>query len=172
MLQIQKEHKKRRDWIRKLIDWELLKKRKFYHFTKWYMHKPEAVFDAWNSQGLRNTNRSYRRPDLVVINKTTCHIVNFVVLLDNSERRRESEPIPGACQRIEKKKRLWTHEGDSDVIFSCVLWNSPPRTVKEIRWTGDYIIFCCFLFVLLFFFIQWHINLHGLFNAKTIFVKQ
>ena len=42
-----------------LIHWELYKKLKFDHTTKWYMHKLEPVLENDTpSQGLWNTNRS------------------------------------------------------------------------------------------------------------------
>ena len=39
----QKEYKTRHVWVGKEIHWELCKKLKFYHTTKWYRHKPESV---------------------------------------------------------------------------------------------------------------------------------
>ena len=39
----QKEYKTRDDWVGKVIHWELCKKLKFDHTSKWYMHKPESV---------------------------------------------------------------------------------------------------------------------------------
>ena len=40
---VQKEYKTRRDWVGKVIHWELCKKFTFEHANKWYMHKPESV---------------------------------------------------------------------------------------------------------------------------------
>ena len=39
----QNEYKSRHDWMEKLNNWELCKKLKFDHITKWYMHKPDFV---------------------------------------------------------------------------------------------------------------------------------
>ena len=39
----QKEYKTIHDWVKKVIHWELCKKLKFDHTTKWYMHKPESI---------------------------------------------------------------------------------------------------------------------------------
>ena len=41
----QKEDKTRRDWVRKVIHWELCKKLKFDHTNKWCIHKPESVLE-------------------------------------------------------------------------------------------------------------------------------
>ena len=40
---VQKEYKTRHDWVRKMIHWELCKKFKFDHTTKWYGHKSESA---------------------------------------------------------------------------------------------------------------------------------
>ena len=39
----QKEYKTRHNWVGKVNHWELYKKLKFDHTTRWYMHKPESV---------------------------------------------------------------------------------------------------------------------------------
>ena len=41
----QKEYKTRHAWVRKVIYWELCKKFKFDHTSKWYMHNPESVLE-------------------------------------------------------------------------------------------------------------------------------
>ena len=33
------------DWVGKVIHWELCKKKKFDHTSKWYIHKPESVLE-------------------------------------------------------------------------------------------------------------------------------
>ena len=42
-VEILKEFKSRHDWVRKLINWELRKKREFSQADKWDMSKPESV---------------------------------------------------------------------------------------------------------------------------------
>ena len=39
----QKEYKTRHDGLGKVMRWDLFKKLKSDHITKWYMHKPESV---------------------------------------------------------------------------------------------------------------------------------
>ena len=41
----QEKYKCRNDWVWKVFYWELSKKFKFVHNTKWYMHKPESVLE-------------------------------------------------------------------------------------------------------------------------------
>ena len=38
-----KKYKTRHSWVRKVIHWELYKKLKFDHKTKYYMHKLESI---------------------------------------------------------------------------------------------------------------------------------
>ena len=40
---VQKEFKTKHDRLGKMIHWKLCKRLKFYHNTKWYLHKPESV---------------------------------------------------------------------------------------------------------------------------------
>ena len=46
------------------------------------------------------------RPDLVLINKKkrTCHLVDFAILVDDSEnkRKKKDKQRPGSCLRAEK----------------------------------------------------------------------
>ena len=41
----QREYKARRDWVGKVILWEMCKKFKFDHTNKWYMHSPAPVLE-------------------------------------------------------------------------------------------------------------------------------
>ena len=45
IIMAQKEHKTRHDWVGKVVNWELCKKLKFDHTTKWYVHKSESVLE-------------------------------------------------------------------------------------------------------------------------------
>ena len=41
----QKMYKTTHDWVGRVICWELCKKFKFDHSTKWYMHKLESILE-------------------------------------------------------------------------------------------------------------------------------
>ena len=74
----QKEHNARRDWVGKVIHWEMCKKFKFDHANKWYMHNPAPVqendtqtpMELWYTNGSPNLSQK-TRPDrvLLIINK-------------------------------------------------------------------------------------------------------
>ena len=95
---VQKEYKTRHDWMRMVIHWELCKKMKFDHTTKWYMHKPESVLEnephkiLWNFEIQTHYLIPARRPDLVIIKKKgrTCCIVNFAIPADHRVKIKES----------------------------------------------------------------------------------
>ena len=42
---VQKEYKTRHNLVGKVIYWELYKKSKFNHSTKWYMHQPWSIIE-------------------------------------------------------------------------------------------------------------------------------
>ena len=69
-----REYKTRHGQMRKMIHWELYKKMKFDHTTKWYMHKPESIQEneTYISLAFCNTMDHLipaTRQDLVLINK-------------------------------------------------------------------------------------------------------
>ena len=41
----QKEYQARRDWVGKVILWEMCKKFKFDHMNKWHMHNPGPILE-------------------------------------------------------------------------------------------------------------------------------
>ena len=86
----QKKYKGRLDWVRKVNNWELCKRLKFDHTTKWYMHKPESVLENRIHKILLDFEIQMdhsilaRRLNRVLIkNKRTCHLVEFLVPADH-----------------------------------------------------------------------------------------
>ena len=67
----QKEYKARHDWVGKVIHLEMLKKSKFDHANKWYMHNPAPVQEndtqtpmgLWDENGLLNLGQKTRPYD-------------------------------------------------------------------------------------------------------------
>ena len=65
----------RHDWVGMRIHWELCKRLKFDHTTKWYMYKPESVLEnemnkiLWDFKMLSDFLISARRPDQVLTKK-------------------------------------------------------------------------------------------------------
>ena len=71
----QRENKARRDWVGKVIHWEMSKKSKFDHTNKWYMHNPAPVLEnaahklLWDFNIQTDHLIPARRQDLIIISK-------------------------------------------------------------------------------------------------------
>ena len=78
----QKKYKSRHDWVGKFIPLELCKRLKFDHVDKWYMLKPEAVFESETQKNLWDFEKQTDRPisvgrlDLIFMNKRKKKLVN------------------------------------------------------------------------------------------------
>ena len=78
----QKEYKVRHDWVGKVIHWEMCKKFRFDHASKWYMHNPAPVLEnnthklLWDLDIQTDYIISARRPDLKIINKKKENLQN------------------------------------------------------------------------------------------------
>ena len=78
----QKEYKTRHCWVGKVIHWEVCKKLKFDHTSKWYMHNPESVLDnetrklLWDLEIHSDYQISIRRPDLILVNQKIMNLQN------------------------------------------------------------------------------------------------
>ena len=76
-----------------------IKKFKFDHTNKWYMHNPASVLEndthklLWEFDIQTDHIISARRPDLIIINKKkrTCNIVDFAVPADHRIKLKENE---------------------------------------------------------------------------------
>ena len=55
---VQKDYKTRHDWVGKVIHWELCKRFKFDHTSKYTNQNTSKKWDAWNSLRFWNTKRS------------------------------------------------------------------------------------------------------------------
>ena len=70
-----KEYKSTHDWEGKVIHFELCKKLKFYHTTKWYKHKIKSVSETetykilWDFEIQTDHRITARRSDLEIVNK-------------------------------------------------------------------------------------------------------
>ena len=113
----QKKYKTRHDWVRKGINWELYKRLKFVHASKWYLPKPESVTEkrdrliklSWilRCQGIP-LPMLVGRPGLVLINmeNRTCHPEDFVVQADHRVIMKESEKINKYLDLARELKKL------------------------------------------------------------------
>ena len=99
MQQISAEkYKTRHDWVGKLIHWELSKKFKFDHTSKWYVHNPASVLEndthklLWVFDIQTDHLISARRtPNSNQQKKRTCKIVDFAVPADHRIKLKDRE---------------------------------------------------------------------------------
>ena len=83
----QKEYKTRHNWVGKVIHWELCKKFKFDHTSKWYMHNPAPVLEngthklLWDFDKQTDHLISARKPDLITINNKKRELTKLWTLL-------------------------------------------------------------------------------------------
>ena len=74
MQQTRKEFNTRYDWKEKVIHWELCKKLKFDHTTKWYVHKPESVVENKMHEILLDFKI---QTDNLILTRSTGSIINY-----------------------------------------------------------------------------------------------
>ena len=98
----------------KVIWWELCKKLKFDHTTKWYTHKPETVLEnemhkiLWDFEVQADHLISVRRPNSNDSQKKrTCHIVNFAILMDHWVKIKENKKRDKYSDPVRELRKLW-----------------------------------------------------------------
>ena len=96
---VQKEYKARHDWVGKVIYWEMCKKFKFDHASKWYMHNSAPVLEndtrklLWDFD-IQTDNLNFgqkTRPHNNQQKKKICKIVDFAVPADHRIKLKECE---------------------------------------------------------------------------------
>ena len=111
----QKKYKTRRDWVGKVIHWEMCRKFQFDHTNKWYMYNPAPVLEndshklLWDFNIQTDHQIPARRPDLLIINKRKgiCKIVDFAVPADHRINLKESEKKDKYVDLARELKKLW-----------------------------------------------------------------
>ena len=132
----QKEYKTRYDWIRKMIQWKLYKRLKFYHCTKLYLHKPEYILEnrvhkiLYDFDMQTDCQIPTRRPYLVLINKKIIiSYFHFAVSADCRVKINENEDWEiSTCQR---NKESVEYEDDGDANCNWSTGNSPLKAWKK-----------------------------------------
>ena len=96
----QKEYKTRHDRVGKVIHWEMCKKFKFDHTSKWYMHNPAPVQEnnthktpmgLQHPLGSPNFGQETRPNNNQQKKKRTCKTVDFAVLADHRIKLKDCE---------------------------------------------------------------------------------
>ena len=134
----QKEYKSRHDWVRKMIHWELCKRLKFNHNSKWYIHEPESVQENEMpkfSGTLKYKQITQFRPHHETWYQLTRRKQHAkCIFLFQWTKKQKDGQILGSCQRAEEAIEP---EGDGDTTCIWCTWNSPQRPGKETGDTGN-----------------------------------
>ena len=120
------------------IPWELCKKLKVKHATKWYMHNSESVLAneahklPWDVEIQTDHPISTRWPDLAMVDnynnkKKTCWIVDIAVPADHRVKLKE---IQKGDKYFDLARKIMDHEGNGDTNCNWFAWNNFQRTGK------------------------------------------
>ena len=95
----QKEYKRRHDNLGKIVHWRLARKCNFEAGDKWYEHEPESVLEnedfktLWNFSIQTDHVIEAQRPDLVLVDKEICKIIDFAVSRNSRIEEKEKDKI-------------------------------------------------------------------------------
>ena len=111
----QREYKTGHNWVGKEIHWELCKKMKSDHTSKWYIHKPESIREnetqriLWDFEIQTDHLILARTPDLEKIcqkKKKTCCIVDFAIPVDHRVKIKENKKRDKYLDLAKELKKL------------------------------------------------------------------
>ena len=111
----QKQYKRRRNNLGKLVHWKLARKCNFEAGDKWYEHEPESVLEnkdykiLWDFTIQTDSVIEAWRPDLVVVDKKerSCKIIDFVVPGDSRIEEKEKDKIKKYQDLGRELQKIW-----------------------------------------------------------------
>ena len=109
-----KEFTCRQNWVGKFINWELCKRLKFDHTTKWYMQNQELAIENETHKILKDSviQKDHliptRRPDQVITKNKKLPSYEFAVPVDHWLKDKENEKIDKYSDLAWQQKKLWT----------------------------------------------------------------
>ena len=140
---VQKEYKRRHDWVGKRVHWDVSKVCGFKVKDKWYEHEPEAVMVnddyriLWDFSIETDHTIEARRPDMIVEDRRNshCKIIDFAVPYDNRVDNKEAEKIEKYQDLAREIKRLWNTQVKIIPVVVGALGTTPrllPKRLKDI----------------------------------------
>ena len=100
--------------MEKAIHWELCRKLKFDHTTKWYLQKPESTLEnetlkiLWDFEIQTDHLLLARRPNLMIINKKGKPDLYSSVPADNRMKFKENEKRDEFSDLVRELKIIWS----------------------------------------------------------------
>ena len=126
----QKQYKARHDWVGKVFHWEMCKKFKFDLTNKWYIYNPAPVLEndthklLWDFDIHTDHIISAKRPDLIIIKKRICKIVDFAVPADHRIKLKEYEKNDKYIDLAGELKKTVEYEGNNYTNCDWCFWYS------------------------------------------------
>ena len=111
----QKEYKRRHDWVRRRIHWEIGGANGIHVKSKWYEHHLEVVIEndsckiLWDFTVQIDHVITARRPDIIFIDKEhhKCQIIDFAIPYDARVDGKEVEKIEKHLDLARELKKVW-----------------------------------------------------------------
>ena len=110
----QKEYKRRRNNVARIVHWKLCGKYNLKRSEKWYEHAPEGVENKevkilWDVMIQCDREIKARKPDIVVVNKNerSCAIIDIAIPGDIRVSEKEKEKIERDQELTREIKRMW-----------------------------------------------------------------
>ena len=112
---IQREYKRRLNWIERRIHWEICRANGIHVKSKWYEHQPEPVIEndfcklLWDFTVQTDDFITARRPDMIFIDKKhhECKIIDFAIPYDTRVDDKEVEKIEKYLHLTRELKKVW-----------------------------------------------------------------
>ena len=125
-----------------MIHWELCKRSKLDHTTKWYMHKPESIPKKWDTKIPWDFEIQMdhlipvRRPNPVLINKKkkrNCYFVDFAVSADHRMKIKQNKKINKYLGRNRELKKQWNMKVTVVLIAFGALWTTSKNLEEKLE---------------------------------------
>ena len=141
---VQREYKRRHDWVGRKIHWEVCRKIGFDVNEKWYKHEPEKVVEndswkiLWDFAIQTDHVIEARRPDMVIIDKTKieCKDIAFASSFDSRIEEREKDKMKG-CNNLERElKKIWYMLVKEIPVVVGALGTTPKKSMQRLSDIG------------------------------------
>ena len=139
---LQKEYKRRHDWMGKTVYWDICRKKGCNVPEKWYEHKPllpctenESFKILWDFNIQTDNISEHRRPGVIIIDKTSkkAQIVDFTVPADHQIEISQKRKIENYQHLKRELQKLWNLKTSIVPIVVGTLGTIPKSLEKHLN---------------------------------------